>query len=203
MTVTYTSAGATFVAAALQSNGALVAPTHAAFGLGCGTLASALSSGTPYTALSLATGLPAALAVGQSLTLLDASGDTQVVTVAAPAPSAGATSIPVLSFTPTATFAVGSGVMPTPSVTDTALFDETWREVVDTTAGGSPGVTTTSAYMDPSAPTATYLEIGFYGGTATSALGSGTLMARGTLYIAHTFNVDSATYTMTSTLSLT
>lgn len=201
---TYTNAGATLLANAWQSNGALVAPTYVALGLGCGTLASALSSGVPYSAIPLASGLPAALAMGQSLTLLDAGGDTQVVTVAAPGAAIAATSIPVVSFTPSVTFALGSGVAPTPSVTDTTLFNETWRIVAPAaSAGASPGESLTRPYFDPSAPSATYVEIGYYAGTASGALGSGTLLARAAIYWSHTHNMDSMTHQLDTTLSLT
>lgn len=201
---TYTNAGAQLLATAWQSNGAAVAPTYAALGTGCGTLASALTSGSPYTSLPLAAGLPAPLAVGQSLTLIDAGGDTQVVSVAAPGAAVGATSIPVASFTASATFAIGSGVAPTPSVTDTTLFNETYRIVAPAaTAGGSAGESLTRVYFDPSAPTATYLEIGYYAGTASGALGSGTLLARAAIFWAHAQNADSMTHQLDTTLSLT
>ena len=201
---TYTSAGATLLATAWQSNGAKVAPIYAALGTGCGTLASALSSGTPYTALSLAAGLPAALSVGQSLTLIDAGGDTQVVSVAAPGAALGATSIPVASFTPSATFAIGSGVAPTPSATDIMLFNELTRVAAPAaTAGASAGESLARVYFDPSAPSATYAELAYYAGTATSALGSGTLLARTVIFWTHAQNADSMTYTLDTTLSLT
>lgn len=201
---TFTNIGATLIATAWQTPGAQVAPTYAAIGGGCGTLASALSSGTAYTSLPLVTGLPATLSRGARLTLLDAGGDMATVTTSATV-SAGATVIPITSFTPSVTFATGSGVTTTPSATDTALFNESYRvAAVPGAAGAQPGESLNGGYFDSTAPTATYVEVGYFGGlTATATPGSGILLARDVGFWAHTVGSDSVTYTLESTLSLT
>lgn len=199
---TYTNVGLTLLATALQTSGANVAITYVALGTGCGTLASALTGGQAYTVLLLAAGLPAPLANGQSLTIVDATGDTQIVTCTGN--NAGDIAIAVQSFTASANFAVGSGVTTTPGATDNALFNEQTRVEANTgTAGANPGESLNSGYVDPSAPSGTYVEVGYYGGsTATGAAGSGILMARDIQYWAHTYNVDSAQFQLDSTISL-
>src|SRR5512146_2159596 len=106
---TYTNAGLTLLATAWQSNGADVGITYVGLGLGCGTLASALNSGTAYTALPLTVALTGSLSIGQALTLINSAGNTVSATVASPGASPGATSIPINSLTPTNTYGIGSG----------------------------------------------------------------------------------------------
>ncbi|HET9109682.1 MAG TPA: hypothetical protein VFN78_02540 [Ktedonobacterales bacterium] len=204
MGATYTNQGLNLLATALQTNGAQVAITWVAIGTGCGTLASALTSGTAYTALSLAAGLPAPLASGQSLTLLNTAGDSETVTTSASV-LAGATSIPITSHTPTHTFGIGSGVTTTPAATDTALYNETYRlAATPGSAGASYGESLNPAYFDPTAPGGTYVEVGYYAGsTAGSGAGTGTLMARDTQLWIHTLNADSGFYQLDTTISLT
>jgi hypothetical protein len=202
---TYTNVGLTLFATAIQTNGAQVAITYVALGTGCGTLASGLTSGLSYTTLTLAAGLPSGLASGQSLTLINTNNvDTQVVTTSASV-LAGATSIPVTSFTASATFAVGSGVTTTPAATDTALYNETVRlAATPGNAGAQPGESLNSGYFDSTTATATYVEVGYFGGsTATATLGTGTLMARDVQFWAHTLGSDSASPQLDSKLSLT
>lgn len=202
--VTYTNAGLTLLADAWQTNGAQTAITYVAIGLGCGALASQLNSGTAYTALPLASGLTAALSVGQSLTLIDAGGDTATLTVASPGAAMSATSIPINSFTPSVNFAAGSGVTTTPAATDLGLFNETYRiAALAGVAGANPGESLNSAYFDPSTPAATYVEVGYFGGsTATSGTGTGTLIARDVQFWAHTAGADSASFQVDTKLSL-
>lgn len=202
---TYTNAGITLLALAWQANGAQTAVTYVAIGLGCGTLATGLTSGTPYTALALAVGLTSSLSIGQSLTLVDSGGDSTTLTVASPGASGGATSIPINSFTPSVNFAVGSGVSTTPAATDTSLFDETYRLAAITgSAGASAGESLNPAYFDPSTASATYLEVGYFGGsTASSTLETGTLIARDVQFWSHTAGADSASFQLDTKLSLT
>ena len=84
---------------------------------GSTTLTTALSNGqTGITSLAVAA-LPAAIPSGTSLTLGFGSGTTQTVTTSALA-SQGATSITVTSFTASAAFAIGTAVVPQPTVSD-------------------------------------------------------------------------------------
>lgn len=201
---TYTNAGLTLLATAWQSNGADVGITYVGIGLGCGTLASALTSGTPATSLALAAALTANLAIGQALTLINSAGNTLAVTVASPGASAGATSIPINSVTPTNTYSIGSGVTTTPAATDTTLFNETYRiAAIPGSPGANPGESLNNTYFDPSAPSATYVEVGYFGGTASGTPGTGTLLARDVQFWQHTLNADSASFQLDTKLSLT
>jgi hypothetical protein len=201
---TYTNAGLTLLATARQSNGADVAVTYVGIGLGCGTLASALTSGTAYTSLTLAAALTANLAIGQTLVLINNAGNSVSATVASPGASAGATSIPINSLTPTNTYSSGSGVTTAPAATDTALFDETYRiAAIPGSPGANPGESLNNTYFDPSAPSATYVEVGYFGGTASATPGTGTLLARDAQLWQHTMNADSASFQLDTKLSLT
>lgn len=202
-TATYTNVGLNLLATAWTTNGASVAPTYVAIGTGCGTLATALTSGVAVTSLTLAAGLPAPLANAQSLTLIDSAGDTATVTTSASV-AAAATTIPIASFTPSVTFGIGSGVTTTPAATDTALYNESYRLPANPgSAGASYGESLINAYFDPTTPSATYTEVGYYGGsTAGSGAGTGTLLARDVQFWPHTLNSDSASYQLDTTLSL-
>lgn len=204
MTATYTNIGLTLLGTAWQTPGAQVAITYVALGTGCGTLASGLTSGTPYTSLPLNAALPANLGNGQSLTLIDAGGNTATVTTSGPI-TAGATSIAITSFTPVVNFSAGAGVTPTPEPTDTALFAESTRlAAIPGSAGALAGESLNNAYFDPSTASATFLEVGYFGGSTASATpGTGTLLARDTQFWAHTFNQDSASFQLDTKLSLT
>src|SRR5215469_2137376 len=168
-----TNNGLTFYATLLQSS-----VTYVAVGLGAGTLSSALTSGSPYTSLGLAVALVNPIGAGQSLTLLDSTGDTQVVTVANPGALAGATSIPVVSFNASANFPIGTGVVNTPAQTDSSLQNETFRLLANPgTIGSNAGEFLCSGYFDPTTPAAQYMEVGWFGGTTASAtLGTGVLI---------------------------
>jgi len=72
------------------------------------TLAAALTSGTAYTALSVAA-LPAPIAAGQQIVI--GSGSTTQAVVASAAAAAGATSISVVSFVANAGYAIGVAVV--------------------------------------------------------------------------------------------
>lgn len=203
--VAITNNGLILLASAEQTNGAQTAVTYVSVGLGCGTLAAALSSGTPATSLTLAVALTASLAVGQALTLINSAGNTMSAIVASPGASVGATSIPINSVTPTNTYGIGSGVTTTPAASDTAMFDETFRvAAIPGNPGARPGESLNSAYFDPSAPSATYVEVGYWGGsTASATLGTGTLLARDVQLWQHTMNTDSASFQLDTKLSLT
>jgi hypothetical protein len=198
--VVFTNVGLSLMATALQTPGANAGISYVAIGLGAGTLSTALTSGNPYTSLALAAPLVGTIAVGQSLTLFDSLGDTQAVISTGANP--GATSIGVNSFIAGANFGVGTGVVNTPSVSDTRLQNEVAR--VGTTGGapGSiPGESLNFAYFDPGALTNIYIEVGYYGGnTASLTLGSGILIARDVQYWNHTQNVDSAGFQLDSIL---
>lgn len=198
----WTNAGLTLVATALQTNGASVAPTYVGIGTGCGQLASALTSGVAYTALPLTAGIPAGLSSGQSLTITDGL-HSQTVTTSANV-SAGATSIPVTSFTASYTFSASTptGVTPTPSATDLTLYNEIARVAANAgSAGASPGESLTPGYFDGTQATNLYLQVGYFGGsTASSALNSGTLIWEDTQYWNHTLEKESNYYTADSTI---
>ena len=186
-----TNAGLILLASAQQTAGVNAALTYVAIGTGCGTLASALASGTPYTTLALDAGLPADLADNTALLLTDGT-NTQAVTVNGAALT-GATSITVDSFTPSANFAAHTtGVVPSPVASALTLFNETVRVGVSASvAGATAGESLTSGYFDGTQATAVYLEVGYFGGaTASSALASGTLVGIDTAYWNHVVNVD-------------
>jgi len=77
-------------------------------GSGGTTLRSGLTSGTPYTSLPV-NALPNAMATGDTVTI-GSGATTQDVVVAAPGAAVNATSVPVASFTASATFATGASV---------------------------------------------------------------------------------------------
>lgn len=152
-----------------------------AVGLAAGTLASALTSGQAYTSLTLAAGVPAAgIAAGQALTLINGTQTQPIVTSGSAA--GGATTIPVLSFVANANYAIGSGVVNTPSINDTQLQNEAFRTPTSTVvAGANPGEILFSTYLSSAFGFSgtQYLEAAFFGGDATSTPGSGTMLARG------------------------
>ncbi len=190
-----TNTGADLWSTAMQTNGAQTAVTYVSVGTGVGTLGAALTNGSNYTALTLAgSGASIALSAGQQLTLIDGLGDTQVVTVASPGASIGATSIPVTSFTANANFAIGAGVATTPTANDTALNSGEVRiAATPGSAGAAAGESLNTAYFDPTTATGLYLEVGYWGGsTATATPGTGTLIARDVQWWNHTQGADSA-----------
>lgn len=71
-------------------------------------LSTGLANSTPYTSLACTAGCPVALASGTTLQL-DPPGGGQVVTTSS-ATVAGATSIPVVSFTTTRVYAIGTQI---------------------------------------------------------------------------------------------
>jgi hypothetical protein len=187
----FTSAGRDLLATALQTAGANVAISYIAIGLGAGTLSSSLTSGNTYTSLPLTVPLTVGVASGQSLTLIDSSGDLQNVT--ATGNSIGDAAIGVVSFIASATFGIGSGVVDTPLASDIALQDETYRlGAIPGTSGANVGESLNPGYFDPTTPTNVYLEVGFFGGsTASITLGTGTLIGRDVVFWSHTYNGDS------------
>lgn len=196
-----TNAGLNLWATSIQT-GANAAVTYVSVGLGAGTLASPLTNGSPYTSLTLNIALAVNIPNGQSLTLIDSLGDTQVITASGTGNVVGALSITVNSFNANANYAANTtGVVNTPAVTDNTLQNEQWRLAASPGfAGASTGESLNSGYMDATAPTGVYLEVGYWGGSATSSLGSGTLMAKDVQYWNHVQNVDSANYQLDTTI---
>lgn len=191
-TATITNAGQTLLAGSLIGTPGQPQITYVAIGTGCGTLTNGLVNGNVYTTLQVSA-LPANIAAGQSLTIYDGTHN-QVLTEAGGGATAGATSITVSSFTANATYAIGTGVVTTPAATDTSLFNETFRNATTSSAvGGSAGEVLLSLYIAPTdGATATYLEVGYFAGSATASLGSGTLVARALYFFSHVLGVDSA-----------
>lgn len=196
----WTNAGLNLVASAVQSASNPCAITYAGISPGCGTLGGALTLGTTYSSLSLDAGLPAALTNGQNLTITDGTNSQTVTTGGA---SIGATVVPVTTFTATHNFAAHTtGLCPTPASTDIALYAESARVAGNPgTAAGNPGESFNAVYFDGTQPTGVYVLVGFFGGTsATSTLGTGTLMAEDIQYWNHIVNSDSNMYQADSTV---
>lgn len=201
MAAIFTNTGLTLLATALQTAGANVAVAYVAVGTGCGTLASPVSAGVPITSLALNAALPANVAASASVTVTDGT-NTETVTCNGGA-SAGAASIPINSWTPAHSYAANTtGVIPTPTASDTALYNEVARIAATAgVAGANPGESLSSGYFDGTQATNVYLGVGFFGGsTATSSLGTGTLIAKDVQYWNHTLNGDSATFQLDSTI---
>lgn len=197
----FTTVGRNLIASAVQASGADCAIHYVAVSLGCGTLATALTAGTLYTALALDAGIPANLGSGVSLTITDGTNSQSVTTNSAAL--AGATSISVSGFTAAFNFAAHlAGVCPTPLVTDIALYGESVRLAANTgTAGAAAGESFTTGYYDGTQPTGIYLLVGYFGGVAASStLGSGTLMGEDIQYWNHVLNNDSNMYQADSTV---
>ena|SRR5579875_1772570 len=202
-TALWTNAGLDLVATAVQTAGVSAAVTYVAIGVGCGTLATALTNGTPTSTLTLnAPGLPANIASGTVLVITDGVNEDQA-TVASPGASAGATSIPLTGYTPANNYAANTtGVAPLPLASDVALYDEVARVPANTgVAGTNPGESLNSGYFDGTQATNYYMQVGFFGGsTASATLGSGTLMIEDIQYWNHTINNDSNTYQADNTI---
>jgi hypothetical protein len=198
-TAAFTTAGRNLLASTLISN-ASAQVAYVAIGAGAGALSAGLTSGTPYTSLPVVA-LPAGLASGQSLVIINGS-NVDTVTLASAA-LAGATSLSIASWTPSYSYPAGSGLVNTPSANDTQLQSESLRDVVSgAVTGAGAGETLVSGYFDPaSTPSGTYLEVGYFAGASASATpGSGVLVARCVVWWAHTVNVDSETFQLDSTV---
>lgn len=192
----WTSAGLSLAATAIQTSGADVALKFVAISPGCGTLASAITSGVAVTSLALDAALPANLSGGATLTVTDGT-NSETVTVTVAGALAGATSIPINSWTPTHSYAAHTtGVCPTPQSSDVALYNETQRLATTAASSGSnPGESLLSGYFDGAQPTSVYLLVGWFAGSNASAtLGTGTLMAEDIVYWNHTANADTFMY---------
>ena len=200
-----TNAGLNLLATALQTPGAVSAITYVDIVPACGTLATALTSGTPYTSLALNVGLPVALAANQQITVTDGV-NTFAVQVTAAGAAQNATSIPINSATPTSNFAANTtGVCLTPAAGDIALYNGSAAGIRVSapvgSAGANPGESLNNGYFDGTQATTVYLSVGYFGGsTATSTPGTGTLIAEDIQYWNHTVNVDSASFQLDSTL---
>lgn len=201
-TAVWTSAGLDLVATAVQTAGVSAAVTYVAIGVGCGTLATPLTSGTPTSTLALNAGLPAGIGTGTVLVITDGVNEDQA-TVASPGAALGATSIPLSGYTPANNYAANTtGVAPLPLATDIALYDEVARVPANPgVAGANPGESLNSGYFDGTQATSYYMQVGFFGGaTASATLGSGTLMIEDIQYWNHTVNNDSNTYQADNTI---
>lgn len=173
---------------------------YVAVGTGCGVLATGLTNGqTAITSLLVAAGIPHALVSGQSLTLMNGAS-SQVVTTSSVV-AQGATSIPVTSFTASATFAATTtSVTPTPAAGDTTLHNETFRKGFTLASPSGTGQALTTVYLAPQDANIVIAEIGWFAGVnAISALNSGTLIAR-TLYNHQHTNLESLQIQRTDTL---
>lgn len=190
---TWTNNGLTLIATAVQTNGAQAAITYVGISPGCGTFSGAITASVPITALPInSPGIPANLSGGQQLTVTDGT-NTETVTTSGVV-TAGATSIPITSWTPAHSYAANTaGCCPTPAATDTTLYGESQRVAVSgSSAGAAVGESLLSGYFDGTQPTAVYFTVGFFGGSsATSSTGTGTLMAEDIQFWNHTQNSDS------------
>lgn len=164
---------------------------YVALGTGCGVLSSGLTNGTPYTALPMAAGIPHALTAGASLTIM-AGASSQVVTVSGAGAAAGATSIPVTSFTANANYPANtSSVTPTPAAADTALHNETFRKSVSAQSAPGTGQGLTTLYISPQDANSVIAELAWFAGAAAGpTAGSGVMIAR-TLYNHQHTNLES------------
>ena len=161
----FTNGGLSLLATALQANGTSSAISYVSVGLGAGTLATALVNGSPYTSLSLQVALAVNIGAGQSLTLFDGVGDTQVITASGAGNIIGATSITVTCFNANANYAIGSGVVNTPAATDIQLQNEVVRlPAIPGFPGANPGESLNGSYFMPA--------------IATSVLSGGGLLGR-------------------------
>lgn len=201
-----TNAGLNLMAAALQTVGApSPAITYVDIVPAAGILASPITSGTPISAITITVGLPGNIGAGQGMTITDGT-NTETVTVAAGGVLAGATSIPINSWTPAHTYAANTtAIACTPFATDISIYNGAaagQRVSANAgSAGANPGESLNSAYFDGTQPTNIYMAVGFWGGsTATATPGSGTLIAVDLQYWNHTLNADSASYQLDSTL---
>jgi hypothetical protein len=173
---------------------------YVAIGTGCGVLATGLTNGqTGITALAMSAGIPFALGSGASLTLMNGAS-SQVITTSSSV-SAGATSIPVTSFTANANYpATTSSVTPTPATSDTTLHNETFRKAVTVQSAGGAGVATTTLFLSPQDAVSVIAELGWFAGvSATSTPGSGAMVAR-VLYNHQHTNLESVQSVRTDTL---
>lgn len=197
----FPNTGLTLLAAALITQGTNTSVvTYVALGTGAATLSGGLTSGTPYTSLPV-NALANNIAAGQALKIICASSSDSITVTSAGA-LAGATSVPILAWTPTFSFPSGSGLVNTPAVGDTQLEAEAARVAVSAaTIGGSPGETLISGYFDPTTAANTYIEVGFFGGSgASNTANSGTLVCRDVVFWSHTLNADSFTAQLDSTV---
>lgn len=199
---TWTNAGLTLIATAVQTAGANAAISYVAIGTGCGTLASPITASVAVTSLALNAGLPAALAGGASLTVTDGT-NTETVTVGGGGATQGATAITINSWTPAHSYVANTtGVAPTPLATDLALYNEVARVAANAgVAGANPGESLTSGYFDGTQATNLYMQVGYFGGsTASSTLGSGTMIGADVQYWSHTLNADSNMFQADTTI---
>lgn len=175
--------------------------TYVSISPGCGSLAAPIAAGTPITTLTLnAPGLPAALSNGQTLTVTDGV-NAETVTVSG-TPGSGATSITISSWTPAHAYAANTaGVVPAQLASDVTLYGESVRVAANPGGpGAQPGETLNTGYFDGTQATTLFMSVGYWGGAATSALGSGTLMIEDIQVWAHVVNSDTNMYQADTTI---
>jgi hypothetical protein len=167
--------------------------TYVALGTGCGTLSGPILNGSAYVSLPLAAPLPVAVPSGASLTLINGT-NSQTVTEAGGGAPAGATAITVSSTVANHAYPVGSGVVTTPLASDTQLFAEAYRDATSAiVTGAAAGEAFASLYIaSPEGATTTYLEVGYFAGSASATPNSGILVARAVYWFPHVVNADSA-----------
>lgn len=197
----FCNAGLTLIATAVQSPGVNCAISYVAIGTGAGTSSGAIASGTPITSIALDATTPANIGSAASLTVTDGVNSETVTTSGAV--SAGASSIPINSWTPVHSYAAHTtGIVPTPLVTDLTIYNELYRVAANVgTAGANPGESLNSGYFDGTQATHVFMSVGYFGGsTASGSLNSGTLIIEDVQYWNHTLNADSSTYQADNTI---
>ena len=102
---------------------------------------------------------------------------------------------------PTITYVALGTSATAPAATDTQLGTEVFREAVTSYAnGGATGEILINMYLAPNDIAGTTVqEVGFFGGAATGAANSGTLLAHGLYSHAHT-NLESIQFQLDLTI---
>ncbi len=193
---TYTTVGLNLIAGA-QIGGPSAQVTYVAIGTGTGTLSGGLTAGQAYTQLGV-NALAAAVPGNQVLAIVYQTS-IDFVTVAPSGAPQGATSLPIVSWTPAFSFPAGTGLVNQPSLGDTQLQAEAYRTAVSAaTPGSGAGETLISGYGDPTAtPSGTYVEVGWFADPSpTPVTNSGTLIARAVIWWPHAQYADSQTFQM-------
>lgn len=190
---TWTNAGLTLVANAVQSAGTNAAITYVALSTGCGTISAAITAGVPLTSITLDANVPANLSSGQSLTINDGT-NSETFTTSGSVTGGTTPTIPINSWTPAHSYAAHvSGIAPTPAGNHISLYNETLRVIANPgSAGAAAGESLNAAYFDGTQASGIFLLAGFYGGgTASATLGSGIFMGEDIIFWNHTLNADS------------
>ncbi len=173
--------------ATIGANNASPQITYIAVGIGGGTLSAGLTLGQTYVNLYV-NALPLTLAPGQVMTLLQGA-NSQSITIGAGGAPAGVTSVPTDSFVANFSYGIGSGIVNTPSASDTLLQNEIWRApIAAANDGANPGEALATLLVGPSdlPSSCTLLEMSMFCNGATAALNSGTLVGRSLIYLVYT-----------------